>query len=105
MAVNTNSASESVFDELQSQHRPTQWNHRTADEAVLKKVHCKKRLAIFPPPAGMSTTKLSLVWNKFPARGSLVSDIPTGDGKIANLFLQCTGKKYNSMTYLQYSTY
>ncbi len=25
----------------------------------------------------------------FPARESLVSDIPAGDGKIANLFLQC----------------
>jgi hypothetical protein len=37
--------------------------------------------AIFPSPAaGMSLTKLSL---------SLVSDIPTGDGKIVNLFLQC----------------
>ncbi len=35
-------------------------------------VHCK-RLAVFPSPAGMSLTKLSL------------------DGKTANLFLQCTG--------------
>jgi hypothetical protein len=26
----------------------------------------------------------------FPARESLVSDVPAGDGKIANLFLQCT---------------
>jgi hypothetical protein len=26
----------------------------------------------------------------FPARGSLVSGIPAGDGKTANLFLQCT---------------
>jgi hypothetical protein len=25
----------------------------------------------------------------FPARESLVSDIPAGDGKIINLFLQC----------------
>jgi hypothetical protein len=25
----------------------------------------------------------------FPARESLVSDIPAGDGKIANLFLKC----------------
>ncbi len=38
-------------------------------------VHCKKRLAIFPSPAGMSLNKLSL------ARESLVSDIPAGDGK------------------------
>ncbi len=27
--------------------------------------------------------------NLFPARGSLVSDIPSGEGKTANLFLQC----------------
>jgi hypothetical protein len=38
-------------------------------------LHCKKSLKIFPSPAGMSLT-------------SLVSDLPTGDGKIANLFLQ-----------------
>ncbi len=31
----------------------------------------------------MSLTKL------FPARESLVSDIPVGDGKMAKLFLQC----------------
>ncbi len=55
-------------------------------------VHCKKRLAIFPSPAGMSLTKLSMVGNNrpgsklFPAIESLVSDIPAGDGKIANLF-------------------
>jgi hypothetical protein len=48
----------------------------------------------------MSLTKLSLAWNNliilgresklFHARESLVSDIPAGDGKIANLFLQCS---------------
>jgi hypothetical protein len=26
-------------------------------------LHCKKRLAILPSPAGMSFTKLSLAWN------------------------------------------
>jgi hypothetical protein len=31
-------------------------------------VHCKKRFAIFPSPAGMSLTKLSLVGN-IPAQG------------------------------------
>jgi hypothetical protein len=46
---------------------------------------------IFPSPAGMSLTKLSLVGkNSFPTREGLVSDIPAGAGKIANLFLQCT---------------
>jgi hypothetical protein len=29
----------------------------------------------------------------FPARESLASDIPAGDRKTANLFLQCRGKK------------
>ncbi len=41
-------------------------------------IHCKKRWAIFP------LIKL------FPARESLVSDIPAGDAKIGNLFLQCS---------------
>jgi hypothetical protein len=41
----------------------------------------KKRLAIFPSPGGISLTKPSLT--------VLVSDIPAGDGKIPNLFLQC----------------
>ncbi len=31
-----------------------------------------------------------LIIKLFPARESLVSDIPAGDEKIANLFLQCT---------------
>jgi hypothetical protein len=39
-------------------------------------IHCKKRLAIIPSPAGIV----------FPARESLVSDIPAGEVKIANLF-------------------
>ncbi len=48
----------------------------------------KKRLAIFPSPAGMSLTKLSLagIIKLFLSRESLVSDIPAGDGKIAYLF-------------------
>jgi hypothetical protein len=49
-------------------------------------VHCKKKLTIFPSPAGMSLTKLSLAGT----RECLVSDIPAGDGKITNLFVQCT---------------
>ncbi len=31
-----------------------------ADVNKLNKLHCKKRLAVFPSPAGMSLTKLSL---------------------------------------------
>jgi hypothetical protein len=55
-------------------------------------LHCKKELAVFPSPAGMSLIKLSLGGNNFsffPPRESLVSDIPAGDGKMANSFLQC----------------
>ncbi len=51
-----------------------------------------KRLAIFLSPAGMSPTKLFLAGNNLiiiPTRESLVSGIPAGDGKNANLFLQC----------------
>ncbi len=44
----------------------------------------------------MSLTKLSQDGNTviklFPARKGLVSDIPAGDGKTANLFLQCGGR-------------
>ncbi len=39
-------------------------------------LHCKKRLATFPSPAGMSFTKLSLGGKN-------------GDGNVANLFLRC----------------
>ncbi len=54
-------------------------------------MHYTKRLAIFPSSVGMSLTKLSLAGkNKwFTAKESLVSDIPAGDGKIVNLFIQC----------------
>ncbi len=47
-------------------------------------IHCKKRLSFFPFPAGMSLTKVSLK--------SLLSDVPTGDGKNDNLFLQRRGR-------------
>jgi hypothetical protein len=52
-------------------------------------------LMIFPSPAGMSLTKLSLggnydvIYKLFPSMESLVSDIPAGDGKMGNLFSQC----------------
>ncbi len=54
-------------------------------------LHCKKKLPIFPSPAGMSLTdSWPGIIKIFPARESLVSDIPAGDGKIGNPFLQCT---------------
>jgi hypothetical protein len=51
-----------------------------------------KSFTIFPSPAAMSLTKLSLAGNNdvinklFQPRESLVSDIPTGDGNIEKLF-------------------
>jgi hypothetical protein len=56
-------------------------------------LHGKKSFSIFPSPAGMSLTKLSLVRNYlymtalFPPRESLVSDIPAVvDWNIENFF-------------------
>jgi hypothetical protein len=59
-------------------------------------VHRKKKDREFPVPSRDVTTKLSLGGNNdvitelFLPRGSLVSDIPAGDGKFVNLFLRCT---------------
>ncbi len=55
---------------------------------VRSPLHCKKGLSKFPSPAGMSLIKLSRAGNKkiFPARKSLVSDIPAGEWKITHLF-------------------
>ncbi len=62
-------------------------------------LHCKKRLLIFSSPAGMSPTYLSWpgIIKLFPASGSLVSDIPSGDGKISNLFLQCIPPSFSNL--------
>ncbi len=54
-----------------------------------------KKVREFPVPRQDVTTKLSLGGNNdviielFLPRGSLVSDIPAGDGKLVNLFLRC----------------
>ncbi len=62
--------------------------------------HRKKSFSIFPSPAGMALTKLSLggnndvIYNLFPSRESLVSDIPAGDGNIEKLFLRCSERKH-----------
>jgi hypothetical protein len=55
-------------------------------------IHRKKKVREFPVPSRDVTTKLSLGGNNdditelFLPRGSLVSDIPAGDGKLVNLF-------------------
>jgi hypothetical protein len=55
-------------------------------------LHRKKKAREFPVPSQDVTTKLSLGGNNdvitelFLPRGSLVSDIPAGDGKLVKLF-------------------
>ncbi len=56
-----------------------------------------KKVREFPVPSRDVTTKLSLgggnndvITELFLPRGSLVSDIPAGDGKLVNLFLRCS---------------
>jgi hypothetical protein len=62
-------------------------------------IHRKKKDREFPVPSRDVTTKLSLGGNNdvitelFLPRGSLVSDIPAGGGKLVNLFLRCRGKE------------
>jgi hypothetical protein len=62
---------------------------------VTSTVHRKKKVREFPVPSRDVTTKLSLGGNNdvitelFLPRGSLVSAIPAGDGKLVNLFLRC----------------
>ncbi len=59
------------------------------------RLHSKKKVCEFPVPSRDVTTKLSMGGNNdvitelFLPRGSLVSDIPTGDGKLVDLFLRC----------------
>jgi hypothetical protein len=61
----------------------------------IEKLHCKKKVGEFPVPSRDVTTKLYLGGNNnvitelFLPRGSLVSEIPAGDGKLVNLFLRC----------------
>jgi hypothetical protein len=55
-----------------------------------EELHLKNKLPIFPSPAGMPLTKLSLAGNNLflPAMESLVGDIPDGDGKNYSVGLQ-----------------
>ncbi len=69
--------------------------------------HCKKKVGGFPVPNRESRChQPNFPWPKiiklFPGRESFVSDIPAGDGKITNLFLQCTPRKPRiSITYME----
>ena len=70
-------------------------------------LHCKKRSAVFPSPAGMCLTKRSLAGNNENITGqgeSLVSDIPSGDVKFASLFLQCMAGGFEPRNFNVYET-
>jgi hypothetical protein len=66
------------------------WGYKIVVPASL--LHRKKSFSIFPSPAGLSLTKLSLggnydvIYKIFLPRECLVSDIPAGDGNIVKLF-------------------
>jgi hypothetical protein len=55
-------------------------------------VHCKKRLAIFPPPVGMSLTKLSLAGNNliFLDQGEFGRWHPGWGRELANIYRLCS---------------
>jgi len=58
-------------------------------------LHCKKSYEI---PGSFDQTFLGLgLGTFFPARESLVSDIPAGDGNIAKLFLQCSNLRLDKI--------
>jgi hypothetical protein len=71
---------------------------RTEDEEpivislqVSGNLHCKKGIPIFPVPSrGMSHHKPNSPWPGIFMLLILFTDIPVEDGKITNLFLQCT---------------
>jgi hypothetical protein len=67
-------------------------SHLGTFKFLVGKLHRKKKVREFPIPSRDVTTKLSLGGNNevitelFLPRGSLVCDIPAGDGKFLNLF-------------------
>jgi hypothetical protein len=59
-------------------------------------LHPKKMFTSFPSPAGRDVTNQTPPGQEkfsydviIPAQGEFGSDIPAGDGKLANLFLRC----------------
>ncbi len=66
----------------------------------MEEIHRKKKVREFPVPSRDVTTKLSLGENNdvitefFLPRGSLVSDIQAGDGKLVNLFYGVEAQSY-----------
>jgi hypothetical protein len=78
------------------QARKLIWLHPGLEPTLLKVqtlfTHRKQSFSIFPSPAGMSLTKLSLggnnddIYKLFPPSESLASDIPAGEVNIEKLF-------------------
>ncbi len=64
-------------------------------QCLISSYNVKKKVREFPVPSRDVTTNLSpggnndIITELFLPRGSLVSDIPAGDGKLVNLFLRC----------------
>ncbi len=58
-----------------------------------------KKISDFPVPSWDVTTPWPGIIELFPARDSLVSDIPAGDGKIANLFYSVGSAHSRTRTY------
>jgi hypothetical protein len=80
-------------------------------EPAVTHIHRKKKDREFPVPSRDVTTKLSLGGNNdvitelFLPRGSLVSDIPAGDGRLVNLFLRCMTLHPIPLNFLTYEEY
>jgi hypothetical protein len=78
----------------QAVYDPANLFEKAASDVYIS-VHRKKKVREFPVLSQDVTTKLSLGGNNdvitdlFLPKGSLVSDIPAGDGKLVNLFLLC----------------
>jgi hypothetical protein len=64
----------------------------TVRTALHLSLHCKKKVSGFSRPqpgCHLPNSPWAGIIKFFPARKSMVSDIPAGDGKTDNLFLQC----------------
>jgi hypothetical protein len=72
---------EASFDIKKVQMEP----NSTLYKALMYELYTVKKASGFPV-----SSRVTGIIKLFPSRESLVIDIPAGDGKTANLFLQCT---------------
>ncbi len=76
----------------------TQLSHPTSAQPLIPYLHCKKELAIFPSPAGMSLTKLSLGGKKLNySRPGRIRSVTSrlGTGKRPTLFHSVATHPFN----------